>query len=104
MKPIKKIDRRGNVYYKIGAVDGFHEDGTQYRKFTNYYPEPGTSRTNIERELRIRQNEWELEVRRMHDEEIKKGVPRNRGKQTFSDYADSYMKRRIRNKDIRPEP
>ena len=101
MKPIRKTDRRGNVYYKIGAVDGFHEDGTQYRKFTNYYPEPGMSRTDIERELRIRQSEWELKVRQMHDEERKKGVPRNKGKQTFADYADAYMTRRTRNKDIK---
>lgn len=38
MKPEKKTDRHGNIYYKLGAVDGSYENGTQYRKYTTYYP------------------------------------------------------------------
>ncbi|NLW78741.1 MAG: site-specific integrase [Ruminococcaceae bacterium] len=101
MKPIKKTDKRGNIYYKIGAVDGYHEDSTQYRKFTYYYPEPGMRRADMERELRIRQAEWEQEVRRMHDEELKKGVPRNKGKQIFYDYALSNINQKFKSGDIK---
>lgn len=102
MKPEKKTDRHGNIYYKLGAVDGSYENGTQYRKYTTYYPDPGLSRSELERELRIRQSEWELKVRQMHDEERIKGVTREKRSQTFSDYvADTFLKTRIHKKKIK---
>lgn len=101
MKPIKKIDKYGKTYYKLGAIDGFHTDGSQYRKYTTYYPETGMSSIEIARELRTRQHEWELQVKRMHDEERKKNVPHNYGKQSFADYADAYLEIRARNKNIK---
>ena len=101
MEPERKTDRRGLVYYKLGAIDGFHENGSQYRKFSSYYPDMGMSHTEIRRELRIRQREWELKVRQMHDEERKKGAPRDIGNQLFSVYSTEYIKTRLLNKDIK---
>lgn len=101
MKPQKKTDRYGRTYYKLGAVDGYKPDRTQYRKYKSYYPAPGMTPAEIKRELRIKQNEWERDVRLMHAEEIKKGVTRDLGKMHFAEYADYYMEIRAENKDIK---
>lgn len=101
MASIKAVAGKNGTYYKIIVTDGYGEDGRQYRKATQYHPDPGLTAAEIQRELNLYANQFEIDVKQQHDAERIKGAPKNKGKQLFRDYANAYLedwgkKRRIK--------